>query len=176
TVDRLRNHDDAEIRELADKVFPATTDGRLEVLEKYSPALELKGDAGTGREIYSARCMICHRSGELGFAYGPDVASFRASGKQSILSNLIDPAREIQPQFAIQEITLKNGARMVGRITDQGEDQIQLLLPAGVEQSIGRETVVKIQVLPNSPMPEGLESGLSVQQMADLLEFLTRPE
>ena len=175
-IDHLRKSPDSGVREQANRLFPGPAGNRLDVVEKYQPALKLAGDPDRGREIYTARCMICHRAGKRGFAYGPDVESFRSSGKQTILGNIIAPNRETPPQYAMHLITLRNGNTVAGIIADQGDQQIRLTFPAGVERSIKRSEVKSIERLPNSPMPEQLESGLDQQQMADLLKFLTDPE
>ena len=93
-----------------------------------------------------------------------------------VLTNIIDPNREVPPQYRTHQINLEDGTRLVGSILDQNKQQIRLSLPAGVEHVIERKRVKSLQPLPNSPMPEHLEAGLSHQQMADLLEFLTRSE
>ena len=171
TVDRLRNHPTAELRALAGDLFDDSSSPRTRI-EQFAAALDLAGDPLRGGEIFKSRCLICHRTSTQGFAYGPDVASFRSAGKQSVLTNLIDPNREIAPQFLAHELVLLNGSRPAGRIIFQDDQQIGLSLPAGIEQQIPRHQITSIIPLPNSPMPEHLEAGLDQQQMADLLEFL----
>ena len=47
---------------------------------------------------------------------------------------------------------------------------------AGVpEESILRQNIARLTSLPQSLMPEGLEGGLNLQDMADLIEFLVNP-
>ena len=173
TIDRLRKASDPKLRALVNRVFEASAGDRARVLKNFWPALKLEGDAVKGHEIYAARCVICHRAGDEGFAHGPDLVSFRSAGKELILVNLIDPNREVAPQYANHELKLKDGTTIVGRIVDQDKEQLRLRFPAGVEQVLSREKVKSTAQSPHSPMPQGLETGLSNQQMADLLEFLT---
>ena len=173
TVDRLRGHGRAATRKLAASIFDESF-GVRDKLSHYWGALELDGDPTEGKTIYLGRCAICHKSRDEGFDYGPDVASFRSAGKELILTNMIDPNREIPPQYVAHEIRLKNGGRVAGRILTENDRQIQLSMPAGVRQTIERKNVDKLTPLPNSPMPERLESGLTRQQIADLLAFLVR--
>ena len=174
-IDRLRNHPDAEVRSLAKNILDDRS-AMQDRVDHFAAALDLPGDAARGRTIFLSRCSMCHREGDAGFAYGPDVDSFRSAGKQSILTNLIDPSREIAPQFASHELQLKDGKMLSGRIVEQNDQGIRLALPAGLEMAVGRDEIVSSKQLARSPMPERLESGLSQQEMADLLEFLSNSE
>jgi putative heme-binding domain-containing protein len=44
--------------------------------------------------------------------------------------------------------------------------------PLGVEATLLRSDLAKLEALPGSLMPAGLEAGLSKQQLADLLAYL----
>jgi putative heme-binding domain-containing protein len=46
-------------------------------------------------------------------------------------------------------------------------------MPGGVEHVVRRSEIVKVERPSNSMMPDGLEAGLSSQEMADLLQFLS---
>ncbi|MGI9242537.1 MAG: DUF7133 domain-containing protein, partial [Verrucomicrobiales bacterium] len=175
-IDRLLEHHSPSTRALAAKVF----DDRLTTAQRvahYSTSLDLTGDRKRGKSIFAGRCSVCHRATDgTGFVYGPDVSSFSSAGKDSILSNLIAPNREVAPEFAAYELKLKDGRRLTGRIKDQDDERVRLTFPAGVELAIGRAEVVSLTRLKHSPMPERLETGLSQQEMADLLAFLTSPD
>jgi putative membrane-bound dehydrogenase-like protein len=172
----LLRSDQLVISNLAKEIFATNKAPRSKVIDSYIKSLTLPGNSRRGREHYIARCSICHRADDFGSAYGPDVASFRSAGRESVLTNLIDPNREVAPQHAVHEIKLKDGTTTIGRILSQDGGQLQLGLPAGIRQSIDRKQVTLTKQLSQSPMPEGLEAGLSVQEMADLLEFLIAPQ
>jgi len=172
-LERLLNHPSPDTRSLAASVFAdkLSVDQRI---AHFSESLELAGDATRGREIFLSRCSTCHRAADgAGFAYGPDLSSFKSAGKESILNNLIAPSREVAPQFAANELELKDGRKVSGRIIAQTENEIRLALPAGLELTVARDELATSTKLQQSPMPERLESGLSQQEMADLLEFLS---
>src|SRR5690606_25954948 len=90
-------HPDPKVKELAAKFFSASAPGpRQEVIERYRPALEQKGDAARGRQVFEAACIACHRAGEVGASeVGPNLANIRAWSPEQILINTLDPNREV---------------------------------------------------------------------------------
>ena len=60
----------------------------------------------------------------------------------------------------------------MGFISEQGSKSITLCQPNGAGRVVGRQNIVSQDTLGISAMPDGLETGLSTQDMADLLEYL----
>ena len=113
-VDLLRGHRDARVKKLAGTVFPVEKkESRESVVARYQKALSMKGDAKKGQAKFELICISCHRFGEKGFVVGPDVVTFLAAGKESILGNLFNPNKEVAPQFQTYAITLKSGEVVV---------------------------------------------------------------
>ncbi|MCF6313772.1 MAG: c-type cytochrome [Verrucomicrobiales bacterium] len=173
-LDLLRGHRDARVKELAATVFPVEKkESRASVVARYQKALTLKGDAKKGQAKYEAVCISCHRYGDKGFVLGPDVVTFVAAGKDSILGNLFDPNKEVAPQFQAYAFTLKGGEVVVGMIANESSTEVTIRQPFGIEKKVVRKDIEGMKGIGMSLMPEGLEGALSVQDVADLLEFLT---
>jgi putative membrane-bound dehydrogenase-like protein len=173
-VDLLRGHRDAQVKKLAAAVFPVEEkESRESVVARYQKALDMKGDAEKGRLKYEAVCLSCHRYGDKGFAVGPDAVTFKAAGKDSILGNLFNPNKEVAPQFQAYAFTLKGGEVVVGMIANESPTEVTIRQPFGVEKKVVRSEIEGMKGVGMSLMPEGLEAALSVQDVADLMEFLT---
>lgn len=170
----LRNHRDAAIRQQAQVVLGDASDAgaRAESLKKFLPALQLAGSVDAGRKLFSARCATCHKLGGEGFALGPDLASVRSNGGEKILTSIIDPNREVAPAFASYEVELRNGESVSGVIASESDAAILLRQAGGKELDVARKNIVALRSTGQSLMPEGLEEGLSLQDMADLLRFV----
>ncbi len=147
---------------------------RQSVIAQKQAALKLPGDLGKGHEIFAQRCAVCHRDGTEGAAVGPERTSFRNLGKPTLLVNLIDPSREVAPSYAAATISTEVGESLTGLIIQEDASQVRLRLPGGQESSLQRNSVRKVERLGRSLMPDGLEAGLSDQELADLLEYLVR--
>ena len=144
---------------------------RTEAASYYRPALRLNGDARKGKVIFGQRCILCHRSGSAGA--GPDLATFRNKGASMLLENLLGPDLEVAPQYLLWELHLKDGTTLAGAISEENATELTLWAADGSSRKVARKELAKLVNLNRSLMPTGLESGLSRQEMADLLAYLT---
>ncbi len=172
-LDFLMNHRDAALRQRALRLLAGTVAGdRQAVVEKFRPALTLAGEATRGRRIFQERCASCHRLGGEGFALGPDLASVRNAGKEKMLINLLDPSREVLPQYLAYEVETRDGESLLGVVVQETAAQVTLRQAYGRETVIPRAEIVSMRSQGKSLMADGLEEGLTAQDLADLLEFV----
>ncbi len=171
----LKNHRDPNIHKQAAKLFEATTTAsqRQDVINAFQPALGLQGDAAHGKIIYMERCSSCHRLGGEGFVLGPDLVTVQNSGKEKMLLNLLDPNREVAPQFRAYEVETKDEESFIGLVANETATTVTMHQAFGKENVIQRSQIKKLKSQENSLMPEGLESGLKTQDIADLLEYIS---
>jgi putative heme-binding domain-containing protein len=150
---------------------------RAKVVEQFRPALAKRGKAELGRKIFEQRCGACHQLGGVGQAIGPDLRASRSNGAEQMLIHLIDPNREVAAQYVLHEVrTAKGRETIVGSIRFMNDAVIQVGLPDGSERQLLRSDGDEVKSIGRSLMPEGLEAGLSVVQMADLLAWLLEAE
>ena len=170
----LRNHRDVAVRELALKVLGTTPENpRAKVVEAFQGALNLKGDAASGKAIYLQRCSSCHRLGGGGFAVGPDLVTVKSAGKEKTLANILDPNREVAPNYIAFEVETKDGESAIGIIANETTSTITIGQAYGKKQVIPRAQMKSMRSLSQSLMPEGLEQGLAPQDLANLLEYIS---
>ena len=93
-------------------------------------------------------------------------------GKEKILVNILDPNREVRPEFVSYLVETKDEESLVGIIASENANTVTVREAFGKETVVPRLTIKTIRSLGQSLMPEGLESGLAPQGMADLLEFI----
>jgi putative heme-binding domain-containing protein len=145
---------------------------RDEVVASYLSALTLAGNAAKGQKIYLERCATCHRIGDQGHAVGPDMGTVKASGKETILINILDPNREVAPRFLNYSVDTISGESVSGIIAGDSPSNLTLRGPNGVETSVARTQIARMQASSQSLMPEGLEIGLTPADLADLVEYI----
>jgi len=169
----LLQHPTATVRTLATTLLtPAEAPSRL--FAEYRPALDVTGVATRGRELYVQRCASCHRAGKEGNHVGPDFASVVNSGKEKLLLNIVDPNKEVPPQYLAYTAETKTGEAITGIISSESGASISLLEATGRTNTLLRSEINHLQSQGQSLMPEGLLSGLSHQQVADLLAFIVQ--
>lgn len=169
----LRKHRTESVRKLADEVLPPVV-SRLDVIERYRGSLALEADRERGKAAFLKACAACHRSHEgEGIELGPSIDTFASAGAESLLERILDPNREIAPQFQAFVFELDDGSLLTGMITHESPEEVTLAMPGGIQQTFLRTKVKSMKGLGLSLMPEGLEASLSLQDMADLLRYLS---
>lgn len=169
----LRAHSNEGVRESASRILAKPNAGLRDVIiEAFQPALALQGNAGRGKDLYLARCASCHRAGTNGNLVGPDMVSVKNAGKEKLLINILDPNREVPPQYVAYNLETKDGEALVGLISNEATSNVSIVQANGAAVSVLRSQIKSLNSQKQSLMPEGLEAGMSVEQMADLLEFV----
>jgi putative heme-binding domain-containing protein len=170
---RLLVRTDTKIRALATKLLgSAVSSDRLAVAKKYRPALELKGDAGKGAEIFGLVCATCHRARGKGHSVGPDITDVRNRSAEAILYDILDPNRGVEPQYTAYEIETKDDRSLSGLLLNETPDSVTLQQAGDLRHIISRSDITELRASSLSLMPEGIEQAVSVPQMADLITFL----
>jgi putative heme-binding domain-containing protein len=179
-IKSLRELKDASLRTRAVKLVgpipsanPKLT--RAKVIESYLPSLKMRGVRARGEIIYSQRCASCHRGSKQGFALGPDLVTMKAHGAEKLLTNLIDPSREIAADFVAYEVRTGKET-LLGLLANETTSHLTIRFPFGKSVTLERKEVRGMKSHGMSIMPAGLEEGLDHQSMSDLLAFLLDPE
>ncbi len=174
-VSALRQSSDRAVKDLVGKVMKVPEGRREDVVKTFSPAMELAGDAKRGQAIYLSKCSTCHRIAGQGNALGPDLETVRNSGKDKLLTNILDPNREVAASFMAFIVETSDGDSQVGIIISETPAAVTLRMAGGMESTISRAQIKSMRSAGQSMMPEGLEEGMSKQDLADLMEYVLKP-
>jgi len=170
---QLLAHSDAKIRERAGKLLASVKLGRRQdVVAAYRPVLDLKGDANRGREHFKKVCAACHRVDNVGYEIGANLIAFKNRGAEAILTNVLDPNREVNPQYVNYALTTDDGRTITGMIDSETANSVTLKRAEGVTDTVLRANIEELVATGLSIMPEGLEQQLDKQALADLLAYL----
>lgn len=174
---RLLWSDDATVRRRAEALFSdAGIVTRAEVLKQLKPAIALTGNPEKGRGHYENLCATCHTMGTLGHAVGPDLTEISRKGAETLLSDVFDPNAAVNTEYLNYTIEDDDDEVYSGIIISETEALVVLRASGGVDYSIARGRILDLSSSGLSLMPEGLEAGLSLQDVADLLAYLQLPK
>lgn len=171
---QLRKHPDPKLRRravalLAGQVAP----DRQKVVAAYRAALDLKGDRARGKTAFKKNCATCHRLEGEGFEVGPDLLSaLRNKSPEQLLTDILDPSREVDPRYLNYQVTTKKGTVLSGLIAAETASSVTLRRGEKAEDTILRSQIEEITATAKSVMPEGLEAQLARQDVADLIAYL----
>ncbi|MBI3837513.1 MAG: HEAT repeat domain-containing protein, partial [Planctomycetia bacterium] len=168
----LLSHQDAAVRNHAEKLFGGASSPRSEIIARYESALFLTGDAARGDKVYERECMACHRLGQRGSQVGPNLALIRNRTPAALMEAILDPNREVQPSFVSYVVVDDSGRTITGVITAETANSVTLSRDKGVTETILKQNIDQIRSTGKSLMPEGLEKTVDPQGLADLLAFL----
>jgi putative membrane-bound dehydrogenase-like protein len=133
--------------------------------------LKLKGDAERGK-VAIAACYMCHRIGDQGVDYGPDLTSF---GKQQtsevIINAILNPSGDISHGYEGTEIKTTDGITITGIVLAEGDPVIVKCL-GGQTQTIAKSRIASIKRMEKSLMYSPSQLGLSAQAIADMAAYL----
>jgi putative heme-binding domain-containing protein len=171
---RLLHHGNEAVAARAKAVFADVGNpDRAAVLAEYAKASTLTGNAPHGREIFLERCATCHELGGVGHRVGPNLAMLADRSFDKLLTSVLDPNRGVEERYLNYEVSTLDFATYTGIVSAESGNSITLTGPDGVETVVLRGDIQSMQATPLSPMPEGLEEGLSLQDFADLLAFVS---
>ena len=120
-------------------------------------------------------CASCHRLDGLGSPAGPNLTHIGdATGDSYIVESLLQPNRNIAPQWETLVITTTDGQTRVGfPLAERGGDHTYADL-TGRPFEVHIDNIVKRDRLPTSIMPEGLANKLTDEELRDLIAVLSQ--
>ena len=173
-VARLRTHPNRQVARqaasLLDTLSPAGK-AKSEIIATLTPEIEKPGDAAKGKDLFTGTCSSCHKLGALGKSeVGPPLNGMGAHGRAALLTQVIDPNREVDPSFWQWNVTTKKGETLTGVIASENASSITLRNTNG-DLVIAKDDISTRENTRRSLMPEGFES-LGADALRDILTFV----
>lgn len=178
--DALGQIRDASIQGRLAAILGVVESDRAAIVARYREALSAPSEpvasgGSAGRELFLKHCAGCHRLGAEGFAVGPDLASIAGRPTDALLDDLLNPSREVSPDYRNYVVFTTDGRVANGLLAADRPGGITLRGPGGVDVEIARDEIEELKLTEKSLMPEGFEQQLTSRDLADLIEFLRRP-
>jgi putative heme-binding domain-containing protein len=145
--------------------------------ELAAAALRQKGDAEHGRRLFfdakGAACSKCHRVQNEGGEIGPDLSDIATRyNRAQLLESVLYPSKKILDGYDLTEIETKDGQVLSGIVRADSGDELTLGDADGKKHVIKKAAIESRLKSDKSLMPDGLEAGMSANDLADLLSFL----
>jgi putative heme-binding domain-containing protein len=168
----LRQHSNPAISRPALELLGAINTDRAAVIERFRSALQKHGDPQLGEKIFTERCATCHRYAGKGAAVGPDLESVRGNDREYLLTQMLDPNREVNSRYVLYQADLREGDTVSGILARETDAEVTLRLANAEEKTIPRTQIKRLAASAQSLMPVGLEEGLGENEIASLLDYL----
>jgi putative membrane-bound dehydrogenase-like protein len=142
-------------------------------------AVSHSGDAAAGRNLFGdsraggVGCTACHAVGGAGGTVGPDLSGVGMKYSRRDLAEAVAfPSKAVREGYQQVVVRMRNGQTYAGPVKADTPDVLTLQEADGVLRPIRKADVAARKDTGLSPMPEGLWSGLTEQQFADLVSYL----
>lgn len=166
-----------ELKTEAAKLLPLPPGQGDKALPPVAELLAMKGDARRGAEIFSREtvgCAKCHVVNGQGVDFGPALSEIGSKlPKDALLESILDPSAGISFGFEAWSVETKAGEEVFGLIVSETGEDVSVKTVGGAVTKLKKADLARRQQSKLSIMPAGLQQAVTVQELADLLEYLT---
>ncbi len=141
------------------------------------------GDPQRGWRVFfnagGAKCSSCHMHQGRGQRVGPDLSTLGGTtDRRRVLESILHPSREIGPMYTPWKVLTTDGQTVVGiKLNGGGVGQsLRYLRSDSSTIDVPLEQVESQELSDVSIMPAGLAQLLTVDEMRDLLAYLTQSQ
>ncbi|MGE3821037.1 MAG: hypothetical protein AB7I30_16615, partial [Isosphaeraceae bacterium] len=118
-------------------------------------------------------CYRCHQYDGRGGKAGPDLSRVGlALGRARLIESILDPNKEVAPQFTTWNVALRDGRIVQGTRLGESLEGIEYGDANGQVVVVKPEEVEEARPVRDSLMPEGLHRLMTEQEFRDLLAYL----
>jgi len=153
------------------------TEWTLGDLEGSVTAMEKGRSFVHGRELFrTASCVSCHKLGDAGNAFGPELAKLEAKMTPlEITRHILEPSLKIDEKYRSTTLVTDDGRSITGLVVEETPTEVAI-----VENPVAKADPVRIKTSdidarstsPVSIMPKGLLDKLTRDEVLDLIAYV----
>lgn len=133
----------------------------------------LKGDATRGAGL-AAACLMCHRIGDQGAEYAPNLTGFASrQTTEVVINSIVNPSSDIAHGYEGTEFLLKDGTIIHGLALTAGDPAVVQTM-GGATQMIPADKIKTRKRMTRSLMMSAEQLGLGAQEVADVVAYLKK--
>lgn len=163
-------------RAAAAKLFPLPPGKDSKPLPAMSDLAKMKGNTNNGRKLFATtgKCNTCHIVNGEGKEVGPNLSEIGAKlSKQAMFESIVFPSAGISHNYESWLIVLKNGTTQTGIVVSNDASGVSVKGADAIVRKIALADIDERSKQSISLMPADLAKTLSVDEMADVVEYLT---
>ncbi|TCS86698.1 putative heme-binding domain-containing protein [Anseongella ginsenosidimutans] len=126
-----------------------------------------------GKWAFASACIACHTTDTRSDAekLGPGLASIGASARaEYIVESILEPSKILKTGFQLETLEMQDGRTLSGQVSMK--DKKAVISNLGAEQIVDLDDIKTRSTSHLSPMPSGLDNGMTVAELADLTAYL----
>jgi putative heme-binding domain-containing protein len=170
---------DPDVRAKGEQLLPRPKSKDGKPLPPLSELVEMKGDAKAGGLVFrnnngGANCIGCHQIGDEGRQVGPPLTTIATKlSREQLFESVLTPSAAILMSYELWIVRTKDGDIKTGIKAEENDDHITLKDNNGdyIDIPIGKIAEKKQSAL--SMMPDDITKTLSIQDLVDVVEYLS---
>ena len=164
------------LRAAAAELFPVPPLRGGEPVPQMTDLLVLVGNPKQGAGVFeSATCSDCHVVNGQGKNFGPELSKIGDKlSKAGLYESVLDPSDGVSPDFQLVHFTLADSQEVSGFVVDESGDSVTLRMEGGILSEFPKDQIVERRESAVSAMPDDLQEQMSVDDLVDLVEYLSR--
>jgi putative membrane-bound dehydrogenase-like protein len=140
----------------------------------YEAIAAVGGDRRNGAHVFQRVCATCHRVGQVGYDFGPELSDVgKRLPRQKIIESIIEPSKTVDPKYVTTTLFLSDGKAAAGFVVRTTDDEIELLMAEGKRQVFRMDEIDEVFETNQSSMPENLPVALAPGEFLDVIEYLS---
>ena len=164
------------LRDEAAKLFPVPPMKNSEPLPQMTELLVYVGNPGRGAEVFEqATCSDCHIVNGAGTNFGPELSKIGDKlSKAGLYESILDPSASVSPSFDLVHFSLASQEEASGFVISDTAESLTLRMEGGIVAEFRKDEIVDRRTSTVSAMPDDLQEQMSVDDLVDLVEYLSR--
>ncbi len=155
-------------------VQPAEVKMQVARNNAYASLEALRGKAENGQAVFGRVCANCHKVGEKGYTYGPDLTVVaNRINRHDLIESIVEPSAKMDPKFITEIVKTDDDEVLSGFVTKETEDELTMALPEGKTRTLPKSEIAERKIAKQSSMPENLGVTIAPTEFLDLIEYLT---
>ena len=165
-----------DVRQAAAKLFPLPPGKDSKPLPSLGDLAKLKGNVGNGQKLFATtgKCNTCHVVNGEGKDVGPNLSEIGAKlSKQALFESMIFPSAGISHNYESWTIVLHDGTTQTGIVISEDAEKLSLKGSDAIVRTFPLKEIDERTKQKISLMPADLAKQLSIEEMTDIVEYLT---
>ena len=120
-----------------------------------------------------ADCIKCHKIGDQGKDFGPDLSAIGSKlTAEQLFKSILDPSETISLGYEGVMVLTHEGMLHSGFVSAETEDTLSLRIPGGLQKEILKTDIDSRKLMKVSTMPTGIDAVLAPRELVDVVGWL----
>ena len=164
------------LRDEAARYFPVPPLKNSEPVPQMTELLVYVGNPEKGALVFDdATCSDCHVINGAGTNFGPELSKIGDKlSKAGLYESILDPTAGVSPDFELVHFSLASQEEVSGFVIDETGGSVTLRMEGGIVSEFPKDQILDRRLSTVSAMPDDLQEQMSVDDLVDLVEYLSQ--